>query len=747
MFHIHLDGDVTFNPIYVENALQRSRFLEVAQMVRAAATNYIGKQFDSPFWEISAFNLMKNALVYCAAVKEYYTLRDLYEVIIRANKDNLWDDLIEAKRAGLKNESNESTGGKLGPEEIYNINCAIEYFQNEYRQLEDKVRTGILATSTSFLNQFQEYRAAKIFCPKKEDLKIKSMDELVDSGKMILFDITTPALAKSMGTFVKLHYQQALLNRLADTERDKSVSGVIIIDEYQDVVTVSSGSTIGDEKCLAKGREANTITIAATQSYSTLENAIGRDKATKELIQNFRTRIACHSADLNTIKLFQELVGKEEQPKTTHNISEMSQHTNRNYLIGGFDAQDANITESYSTSPQKDYALTGREFSSLQSFEAFGLLYDGVQTRFEKIFLKPHFLRKPNTAHKKLIKLLASTAAGIILILTGVLNRAEAFPNVCSVVKAREFRSCLDFKVSGAMCGWPVPRPCARLEYYVPQTFVELSPDGGATHFKELPGVAAQLATLGPKSKIPFGSEGINDSQSYHAHVLGVPLASIPFSLLPCGGARPPKMCFDAMSEHIHDHWATGMGDLLQPLFLAWSASPKACLITGALSSATGGSGSRFSAPESPMCSVPFPKLPTFLPSSHPVCNGWGIFYPRYGTYDGPASLTGALMIGSRMRSLASEVFRSSPSSIDEKWQMISPQSSSCFREGQNLGILETAKNVRELGRLTGGGLKGHLFVAWKKVSCKRDWPTVPAYYAAIEAMGAVCQGLGGGSR
>ena len=774
ILHIKLDGHVSFNPIYVEKALQRSRFLEVAQMIRAVAANSTGKQSGSPFWEISAFNLMKNALVYCAATKEYYTLRDLYEALTRAAKGELFADLIKIKKENAEKTSQlgikskqllelvaaDSTSQQLLqdmkalskevkqleatvfiPEEIYNIDCAIEYFQNEYRQLDDKVRTGILATSTSFLNQFQEFRAAQIFCPTKENLTIRSMDELVDSGRIIMFDITTPALAKSMGTFIKLHYQQALLNRLSNPERDKSVSGVIIIDEYQDVVTVSSGTSIGDEKCLAKGREANTITIAATQSYSTLENAIGREKATKELIQNFRTKIACHSSDLSTIKLFQELVGKEETQKTSHNISESSQHTNRNYLIGGFDAREANITESYSTASQKDYAFTGREFTGLQSFESVGFIYDGVSTRFEKIFLKPHFLKNPNTPHKKVIEMLASSIAALLIFFSG--TKASAFPNVCTVVKTKEFRSCLDFKVSGTICGKFFPRPCAKLSYWVPQTFIEVHPNPGETYFKDLPGMKVQLATV--KNKTPFGTEADDDTQSYHSHVLSVPFSTIPFSLLPCGGARLPKMCFDAMSEHVSDHWATGKGDMLQPLFLAWSVSPKACLIAGALSSATGGSGTSFRVPESPMCSVPLisvAKYLTFQPSTHPACNGWGAFYPRSGTYNGPASLTGSLMIASRMRSIASEVFRATPAGQDEKWQMITPQSSSCFREGQNMGVLELGKGVQELGRLSRGGLKGHLFVLWKQVSCKQEWPMVPVYQAAIQAMSTVCRGL-----
>ena len=74
---------------------------------------------------------------------------------------------------------------------------------------------------------------------------------------------------------------------------------------------------------------------------------------------------------------------------------------------------------------------------------------------------------------------------------------------------------------------------------------------------------------------------------------------------------------------------------------------------------------------------------------------------------------------------------------------MISPQSSSCFREGQNIGLLETIKNVRELGRLRSGRLTGHLFVIWKPVNCTRDLPYLPVSKAAISSMKPVCRGLG----
>ena len=530
----------------------------------------------------------------------------------------------------------------------------------------------------------------------------------------------------------------------------------MIADEYQDVASVGHGGSIGDDKVCAKGREANFFFLAAAQSINSIYNAIGNETAAKELIQNFRTRIACHSSDIDTIRNFKELMGQEEQEKTSRSVSEQSQRTTRNFILGGFDSKDAHINESISTSQQKEFLVTGKDFSRLKTFEAFVQIYGGVETNFYKLFLKPYFLKKKNTKHKKVLNLLQKKPS--LFSLKGIFERFQgvgraaicltfillardtsAFPDICSIVNTKEFNSCLSFRYSLSACGYP-PRPCARFSYNVPQTFIEVSPRAGHSHFSALPGVTIQLSVA--KDLLPFGIENDEDTQSYHARTISVPLAQIPFGMLPCGGTRISKLCFDGMSEHISKHWSTGASDKFQPNFLAWSLAPKACLIKGAVTSVMGGTDATY-APDSPMCSIKLPPMPIFPPSSHSVCNGWGIFYPRMGSYNGPSSLTGALMIASRMKSISSEVFRATPSSLGEKWQMISPGSSSCFLEGQSIALLDTVKNVRDIGRLMGGHLTGHLFAIWKPVSCTRDIPYIATSEAAIASMKPVCQGLG----
>jgi hypothetical protein len=741
---ITLKGDQTFNPVFANDCLKNSRFVELAEMVRAASINFMGKSSDSPFWSVSSTNLIRNAIVYCAATIGYFTLLDLYKSIVEAANLNI----VENLKAILNKK-------EFTQEERFNIERCIDYFENEYLQMDNRLRTSIVATGTAFINQFQEYHASRIFCPKKEDLTLTSMEQLILDGNILLFDIQQPGLARSMGTIIKLHFEQAVLNLLPELkQKNQPWTTALIIDEYQDVVTCGGGGTIGDDSFLAKARESKPAVIVATQSLSSLMNTVGSSRPALELVQNFRTRIACHSSDIETIKMYQELAGKKDTESEVRSLSETSQSAKLNLIAGGFESENSNLNESVSFSKRREDLISGQEFSRLRTFEAFAQVFDGVNTKFVKLHLKPSFLKKVNVKHddvlemikqpegkQKSVSLLKTLFKHVLCILMSFISVKKAIadsgvPTVCSVASTPSYESCLDLQIKGCTCGFP-PHPCALISYYVPQSFIEVWPDPRMTYFSILPGVRLQMKSATPGI---YGAEADDDTQSYHAHALSIPFASMIFSSMPAHGTRMEKYCFDAMSEHFGTHWRTGKSDLTQPFFLAWSLAPKACLLKGAATSVTGEPGG---APrgDSFICSFKVPKVNMFPPSSHDACNGWGTFYPRYGSYAGPAGMTGALMIGSRIKSLAAEVLSSMPNSPDEKWQMIYPQASSCFREGQNIGILETIKGAREERRLINGKLKGYLFAVWSRASTCQEYTSVIQAQAAAASIGLVCRG------
>ena len=315
---------------------------------------------------------------------------------------------------------------------------------------------------------------------------------------------------------------------------------------------------------------------------------------------------------------------------------------------------------------------------------------------------------------------------------------AHPFPSVCSVVNTKDFKSCLELRKSVSTCQFP-SRPCVHFTYYVPQYFIEVISHPKTSFFSSLPRSLQQLKLA--RGGIPFGAEADGGTYSFHAHTLNVPFTMWAFSGMPCGGALWDNMCFTSMSEHLGMQWKTGYADLWQPAFLAWSSAPKACLIKGAISSAMGGSRPTGYPAHSAMCSMDRSWLTKYPPSNQAVCNGWGIVFPRYGTVVSSDQNTASLIIASRIRSLGSEVFQSVPTFSDEKWQMIYPQSSSCFREGQNIGFLRV-KRVSEMGRLWNGKLKNYLYVIWRKVRCTKDIPFITSTYAWLSILQGACKGL-----
>ena len=736
--HIKLGGSQTFNPIFVKDALKGAKFLQITQMLRAAAANF-SRSKGGDFWDLSSFNLLKNCLVHLAATKNYYTLNDLYQTVLDASTTKLSDDLIEQlKKPDLEAEIKS------------NMESAQRYFEKEFSTFEDKLRTNIIATTTSFLNQFQEYQAARIFCPDEKDLTIESMAQAISESKIILFDVTEVGLSKAMGTFVKLSFDQAVLDRLKNGESNL-IPAVMIVDEYQDVVSVGNNGSLGDDKFLAKCREGNAIVVAATQSLSSIENALGSEKAAKEIFQNFRTRIACHSADLSTIKSFQELVGEYDRDKFTESFSQHSPDASLSAVTGNIDSRKTNMGESISRSTAKESYITAKDFSNLEVFEAFAIVFDGVRSQFQKLFLKPHFLTKKETTHLNIIELMtkknrkylktvaSATSAIVLMALPEIAKAAALFPNLCDVVKSVDFASNLELNFSGCTCGWP-PHPCSFITYYAPETFIEVVANPKESSFKKLPGAAMQLKTLGPTSPT-FGAEGELDSHSFQAHVLTVPFFSAFSSMMPCGSNVTERGCFEAMSEHLGPLWSTGSADLLQPQFLAFGLSPKACLLIGAAKSLVGGEPNFH--PGGALCSTPRQFAKIFPPSTHSACTGWGPFFPRAATYDGPSQTVGSLMIAARMKSLASEVFMGTSTMPDEKWQIIKPNSSAGFREGETPAFVETFKRGNEYGRLAGGDIKNYLYVIWRRRSCCKEITTAFSTKAAVLAMKATCSAGG----
>ena len=437
------DTTLRFNPLWCPSILKNGIYIDKASMIKAASQNVLGQDKGSSFWETSAFNLTKAFIVVCAVKYDYFTYntlrkemiagKDSYADILKKietlqklqnklneaeditnseqsieqielNLQTLFSNLAKKEDSAAKSLQDALDSNRYEEEEKHNIEEAFCYIK-QFNAMAIELKSSIVASATVFIDIFSDYRVSKIFCPKKEEINIEGFDQLIDSGKIILFHMENELIARSMGTVLKLIWQKSVLDILKNKNRANNRSHFLVVDEVQDVLTVGGGgATPGDETFTAKGREAGAICLFATQSYSAILNTIKNEHAANELLNNFKTKLILQNTDSRTIAPYQSVIGQEDVKKTSHAVSEQSKNTHRNLLLGGYESNlDQNINESISTSTQKEHIATGKEFSRLQAYEALAYIFDGVSVNFYKLFLKPHYL-KANTPHIKVLE-------------------------------------------------------------------------------------------------------------------------------------------------------------------------------------------------------------------------------------------------------------------------------------------------------------------------------------------------------
>lgn len=727
--HFTLDGTFRTNPIYRPNMLRGSGFMYVTSLIRAATINFMGtEEGDQKFWGSKGSVLIKNLLAYCAAKYDgYFTLRDFYQEMIEVSDRDFATEI----EVYLQDE-------KFDWEEKRNLEISRDYFEYEFSNLDTKIKDSIAQTATSFLGQIREARIERVFCPPKEEINFWGFDEIVDEGKIFVFGIDVPGLSGPISVLMKLMYQGSVMDRIRSKARlETKRLSIGIYDEYQTFVSLGGGQIEGDDDYAAKRREALGVTIVATQSHSALLQATGNEVGTDVLISNFRTRIVGATSDARTINHYKEISGEVQEEVESESYTESGQRPVKQLIGRGLMTSQPTVSQSINKNQQKRARITGEIMSRLKTFEAIGLVFDGVDSEFyDKICLKPAYLKSMRIPHKKVIEMARAAAMACVMFLA---VNVHAFPSICSAVKTPAFDLCMEHTKSGCTCGFP-PHPCTFHTYYVPVSFIEVTSRPRQSFFSDLPIAASQLSSL----KEQWYSSGSveMDNRFYHARVIPVPFVNTVYSAMPCGTNAVDRLCFEAMSEHISTQWKTGSGDVNDPQFKLWSLSPKACYIAGAASAATTGRLNKGTPIGGGTCSYPVPRSTVFPQVTSEICGGWGVLLPRTGFVESNSSVGGALLAAERIRSVANEVYHSTPINADEKWQMIFPQSSTCFHEGQSVGKLETLNGVNEIGRMTKLNHDSWLFVVWKRVSCCSESTSIPQAEFAKAAMKAMCQGL-----
>jgi len=289
---------------------------------------------------------------------------------------------------------------------------SIQYWYWEHwKFFRSEVKTSIIQGIVVFLSLFEtDPDVRRVFCPPKDlyDGKpcstdprgriLPHFDELIESGKVVGLNFPValnPALAKTIGTMMKIDYQRAVQLRIprmdAHPERHFRPT-VFICDEYQNFATVGGDNPTGDERFLSISRQPKCIPIVATQSVSSLKDALPNE-GVKTLLQALRNKVFLTTTDPETARYASELCGKADRTRISYTVSESSSNANVSWLSGRTSSSKGSVSASKQYQKHKEPLFEEKVFFDLKNAQSVVVAFDGVSPLPPTYcYLKPDFL-------------------------------------------------------------------------------------------------------------------------------------------------------------------------------------------------------------------------------------------------------------------------------------------------------------------------------------------------------------------
>ena len=381
---IEVGGHFKYNPLDKPNLSP----IVLANRLKTILTLFSSNNSDS-YWLDKVEQALAESIKLCRLYNNnYVTFNELHNLI---NSPEYYKSKLSYLRT-LFQEGNLSTN------QIYDLNSSISFFEKELFSLDSRVLSILKSEITRITNTFiSSYDIYNTFCPSKECINFNGFAEVLEKGKIVVLNMNIAEyknLSKMLATYLKLDFQTEIMLQLTNPSSIRT--SCFICDEFHEYVTST------DADFFSQSREAKSINIVATQSYTSLLDSLNNQATVKVIIQNLINKLWFRTDDSFTIEDIQKQIGKEDKIKTSKTISENAHETYFNYLTNSLNSKNSSVSESINSYIQSDFTYDSRFFTQdLKTFECLAFLSDGSQIiKPEKLKLEPYF--KDITKKKKI---------------------------------------------------------------------------------------------------------------------------------------------------------------------------------------------------------------------------------------------------------------------------------------------------------------------------------------------------------
>ena len=285
------------------------------------------------------------------------------------------------------------------------------WYWEHWKFFRSEVKTSIIQGIVVFLSLFEtDPQVRRVFCPPKDlyDGKpcvadpngrvLPAFDDLIESGAVVGLNFPValnPALAKTIGTMMKIDYQRAVMLRIPRMDREPGEALPPDRLHLRRIPELRHGRRRQSDrrrKVFVFSRQPKCIPIVATQSMSSLKEALPNE-GVKTLLQSLRNKIFLTTSDPETARYASELCGKEDRAHISYILSESSTNANVGWLSGRTSSSKGSVSASKQYQKHKEPLFEEKIFFDLKNAQSVVVAFDGVSPLPPTYcYLKPDFL-------------------------------------------------------------------------------------------------------------------------------------------------------------------------------------------------------------------------------------------------------------------------------------------------------------------------------------------------------------------